>query len=237
MKTLIIDADTDIRDTLKVTLSLQWPEATIIEAEDGATGVEMAQRHLPDIILLDVMLPDMDGFEVCERLRGTVQAPILMLTVMEREVDKVRGLEAGADDYLVKPFSYLELVARMRALLRRGSLSPSMQVDRVQEVGRLKLDNDTRTASSGEESVKLTNKESAILSILMQNAGRTVSHQTLMASVWGMELVDETSYLKLYVHNLRQKLAQIGFQPSVIVSERSVGYRFSDEPESTGGSQ
>jgi two-component system KDP operon response regulator KdpE len=232
MNALLISGGKYIRDTLRATFALRLPDATVIEAEDGASGIAMARGHLPDIIILDVVTPDMDGFDVCARLHDTVHVPILMLTVMERDEDKVRGLEAGADDYLVRPFDHFELMARVRALLRRGRTWAERSVEGVLTAGQIELCVATRTVSMGCRSARLTNKESSILTILLRHLNRTVSHRVLMAGVWGPELVDETHYLKLYIHNLRRKLVDIGCQPNIITSQRAVGYRFTGPAES-----
>ena len=231
MKLLIIDDDAEIRDALRVTLALQWPDIVTLEAADGVSGISVAEHEVPDLIILDVMMPEMDGFEVCARLRRSMRVPILMLTVMDRTVDKVQGLEAGADDFLVKPFDHIELIARVKALLRRvgpGSFSGS---ERTIETRVVHLDRNTRLVTRGDESVKLTSKEEAILNLLMRNQGRTVPHRALLANVWGSDFVNEKTYLKLFIHNLRRKLTSVGCPPRTIVTERGLGYRFADNLE------
>ena len=231
MKLLIIDDDADIRDSLRVTLALQWPDALMLEAADGLSGIALAEREIPDLIILDVMMPEMDGFEVCARLRRSMRVPILMLTVMGRTVDKVQGLEAGADDFVVKPFDHIELIARVKALLRRAGLGSFSGSESTIETGLLRLDRNTRLVTRDERSVKLTSKEEAILNLLIRNRGRTVQHRALLANVWGSDFVNEKSYLKLFIHNLRRKLASVGCPPKTIATERGLGYRFTDGME------
>ncbi|MDP6513295.1 MAG: response regulator transcription factor [SAR202 cluster bacterium] len=227
MKLLIIDDDDDIRDSLRVTLRFQWPEATVLEAPNGESGIALAEKEVPDVIILDVMLPDIDGFEVCSRLRQVIVSPILMLSVASRTADKVDALERGADDYLVKPFNQIELMARIKALLRRAGPSQSPSSDNaVLQVDDIQLDRKTRIVSHGNAHAKLTTKEEALLNILMRNRGRTVPRRALLASVWGPDLATETNYLKLFIHTIRRKLETVDCPPGTISTDRGVGYRF-----------
>ncbi|MEK7247372.1 MAG: response regulator transcription factor, partial [Chloroflexota bacterium] len=178
-----------------------------------------------DFILLDINLPGIDGFTVCQEIRSFTDVPIVMLSARDSEVDKVRGLEMGADDYITKPFSHLELLARVRAVLRRYQAQiPS--VGEVFESGNLKIDYASRTVTVNGMQVRLTPTEYSLLFHLSRNAGRVLPHQTLLAKVWGREYTDEIDYLKVYIRRLRQKLEGDPETIGRIVSERGVGYKF-----------
>jgi two-component system KDP operon response regulator KdpE len=185
----------------------------------------MVEEERPDLLLLDIMLPDMDGFQVCEEVRRFSDIPIVMLTARGAEVDKVRGLELGADDYITKPFNHLELLARVRAVMRRyeGHLPA---VSEVFESGDLRIDYAGRVVTVKGVPIQLTPTEYSLLFHLTRNAGRVLTHHTLLAKVWGREYVDELDYLKVYIRRLRQKLAGDPETMGQIVSERGVGYKF-----------
>ena len=185
-------------------------------------------RDTPDLILLDVMMPDIDGFEVLETVREVSNVPVIMLTAKGEENDRVRGLELGADDYITKPFSPRELVGRVKAVLRRtegisGSMHELIQVD-----DRLKIDFDRREIWLEGKLVKLRPTEYRLLYHLVQNAGWVVSHDQLLQKVWGYEYRDEPHYVRLYINYLRQKLEKDPADPKYILTERGVGYRFVD---------
>ncbi|HAE59150.1 MAG TPA: DNA-binding response regulator, partial [Anaerolineae bacterium] len=182
----------------------------------------------PDLILLDVMMPDLNGFEVLEMIREISNVPVIMLTAKGEEDDRVRGLELGADDYVTKPFSPRELVSRVKAVLRRtesasGSMHGLIEVDE-----RLKIDFDRREIWLESKIVKLRPTEYRLLFHLVQNAGWVVSHDQLLAKVWGYEYRDEPHYVRLYINYLRQKLEKDPASPKYILTERGVGYRFLD---------
>jgi len=176
-------------------------------------------------VLLDINLPGMDGFEACQEIRRICDVPIVMVSARDNEVDKVRGLEMGADDYITKPFSHLELLARVRAVLRRYQ-STLPTVGEVFETGDLRIDFASRSVTVRGESVRLTPTEYSLLFHLTRNAGRVLPHHTLLAKVWGREYTDEIDYLKVYIRRLRQKLEGDPDTVGRIISERGVGYKF-----------
>jgi len=189
----------------------------------------MIQRdRLPDLILLDVMMPDLDGFETLRLIRDLSTVPVIMLTAKGEEEDRVRGLELGADDYITKPFSPRELVSRVGAVLRRTEMAGQPVHDVIQVDNRLKLDFDRREIWVDGQLVKLRPTEFRLLYHLVQNAGWVVPHEQLLAKVWGYEYRDETHYLRLYINYLRQKLEDDPSNPKYIITERGVGYRFVD---------
>jgi DNA-binding response OmpR family regulator len=211
-----------------IRLNLEHDGFQVSEADSGVTALEQLRDQLPDLILLDVMMPELNGFETLKLIREISNVPVIMLTAKGEEEDRVRGLELGADDYITKPFSPRELVSRARAVLRR-TLMPSTPLHELIEVdGRLKIDFDRREIWVEERLVKLRPTEYRLLYHLVQNAGWVVPHEQLLAKVWGYEYRDETHYLRLYVNYLRQKLERDPSNPEYIQTERGVGYRFVD---------
>jgi two-component system KDP operon response regulator KdpE len=225
MKILIIDDEPDVVEVVNLCFTLRWPEADVTSAGTAEEGLKLVEQDRPDFILLDINLPGMDGFTFCQEIRGFSDVPIVMLSARDAEVDKVRGLEMGADDYITKPFSHLELLARVRAVVRRyQNQMPS--VGEVFESGGLKIDYASRTVTVNGDTVRLTPTEYSLLFHLSRNAGRVLPHQTLLAKVWGREYTDEIDYLKVYIRRLRQKLEGDPEAIGQIVSERGVGYKF-----------
>lgn len=226
MKVLIIDDEPDIREILSIAFNLRWPEATVLMAGSGSQGLDTAVAEKPDIVILDVTLPDGDGFDVCKKIRSRTDAPVIFLTARDSEVDKVKGLEAGADDYILKPFNHLELLARVRAILRRNRSNSPGGPESQYAKGKLKIDFGARTVSINGEEVDLPPLEYSLLYHLVKNADRVIPHKTLLAKVWGREYVDQVDYLKVHVQRLRSKLEDDPQHPQLIVTERGVGYRF-----------
>jgi DNA-binding response OmpR family regulator len=211
-----------------IRLNLEHDGFEVSEAASGTEALEALRDTLPDLILLDVMMPDLDGFETLELIREISNVPVIMLTAKGEEDDRVRGLELGADDYITKPFSPRELVSRVRAVLRRTEM-PGEPVHELIEVDdRLKIDFDRREVWVEDKLVKLRPTEYRLLYHLVQNAGWVVPHDQLLAKVWGYEYRDETHYLRLYINYLRQKLEKDASNPEYILTERGVGYRFID---------
>jgi DNA-binding response OmpR family regulator len=211
-----------------IRLNLEHDGFEVSEAASGTEALEALRDTLPDLILLDVMMPDLDGFETLELIREISNVPVIMLTAKGEEDDRVRGLELGADDYITKPFSPRELVSRVRAVLRRTEM-PGEPVHELIEVDdRLKIDFDRREVWVEGKLVKLRPTEYRLLYHLVQNAGWVVPHDQLLAKVWGYEYRDETHYLRLYINYLRQKLEKDPSNPEYILTERGVGYRFID---------
>ena len=225
MKVLVVDDEPDVIEVVNLCFGLRWPEAQVIAAPNAEEALKLVEEHSPDLILLDIMLPDMDGFHLCREIRAFSDIPIMMLTARDSEVDKVRGLEMGADDYITKPFSHLELLARIRAVLRRYQ-SQLPAVGEMFESGDLRIDYSSRQVTVRGQTVRLTPTEYSLLFHLTRNAGRVLPHHTLLAKVWGREYVDEIDYLKVYIRRLRQKLEGDPETIGRIVSERGVGYKF-----------
>lgn len=225
MKVLVVDDEPDVREVVNLCFGLRWPEADVVSAPDGDEALRLIESEKPELVLLDVVLPGMDGFQVCQEIRRFSDVPIVMLSARDAEVDKVRGLEMGADDYITKPFSHLELLARVRAVLRRYQ-NQLPAVGEVFESGDLQIDFASRQVTVRGKIVRLTPTEYSLLFHLTRNAGRVLPHHTLLAKVWGREYTDEIDYLKVYIRRLRQKLE--GDEDSIgrIVSERGVGYKF-----------
>ena len=225
MKILIVDDDPDVVEVVSLCFSLRWPDAHVISSSTGEDALAHVEKDKPDLVLLDIVLPDMDGFQVCQEIREFSDVPVVMLSARDTEVDKVRGLEMGADDYITKPFSHLELLARVRAVMRRYE-SQLPAVGETFESGGLRIDYASRTVTVEGKVVRLTPTEDSLLYHLSRNAGRVMLHQTLLAKVWGREYTDEVDYLKVYVRRLRQKLEGDPETIGEIVSERGVGYKF-----------
>jgi DNA-binding response OmpR family regulator len=225
MKILVVDDEPDVVEVVNLCFSLRWPEADVTAVPCGEDALKLFEQDRPDFVLLDINLPGIDGFAVCQEIRSTADVPIVMLSARDSEVDKVRGLEMGADDYITKPFSHLELLARVRAVVRRyHNQMPS--VGETFESGNLRIDYASRTVTVNGSQVRLTPTEYSLLFHLSRNAGRVLPHQTLLAKVWGREYTDEIDYLKVYIRRLRQKLEGDPETIGRIVSERGVGYKF-----------
>ncbi len=226
MKFLIVDDDKAIVEAVTIGLQFQWQDAEVHSAADGEQGVRMFAELSPDVTLLDVNMPRMSGFEVLQRIRETSDAPVLMLTARGDEMSKVRGLELGADDYLVKPFSHLELFARIKAVLRRTDLPAPVSAAPSFVSGDVAVNFDSREVTVKGQPVKLTPTEYKLLYQLVRNAGRVLPFDTLLSKVWGDEYRGDMDYLKTYVSRLRKKLGDDSENPRYIMTVRSVGYRF-----------
>jgi DNA-binding response OmpR family regulator len=223
----ILVVDDEERMVRFIRMNLEHDGYQVDEAFNGKQAIDRL-RDTPDLILLDVMMPDIDGFGVLETVRQVSSVPVIMLTAKGEEDDRVRGLELGADDYITKPFSPRELVSRVKAVLRRtegttGSMHGLIEVD-----DRLKIDFDRREIWLEGKLVKLRPTEYRLLYHLVQNAGWVVSHDQLLQKVWGYEYRDEPHYVRLYINYLRQKLEKDPADPTYILTERGVGYRFVD---------
>jgi two-component system, OmpR family, response regulator RegX3 len=196
-------------------------------------SLALAKRVRPDLVLLDVMLPDGSGFDVCRELRRTSQVPIIMLTARGEEADRIVGLELGADDYVVKPFSAREVVARIRAVLRRADSAPGAAVSGPIEIGEVRLDPDRREVTKGGETVDLSRKEFELLQLLMQNAGSVVKRERLIDEVWDVNWFGSTKTLDVHISGLRKKLGDDSSEPRYVHTVRGVGFRFAS-PEEAG---
>ena len=227
MKLLVVDDDRNIVEAVTLGFQLQWQECEVITAYDGEKGLDLFFEEQPDVVILDVALPEMNGFEVLRRIRQVSDVPVLMLTAKGDEMDKVKGLELGADDYITKPFSHLELFARIKAVLRRAELPPPISAAPSFSVGELAINFESRTVTLRGRPIKLTPTEYNLLYHLVRNAGRVLAHETLLAKVWGDEYRNDVDYLKVYVSRLRNKLEDNPDRPRYILTERGLGYRFS----------
>lgn len=224
-KILVIDDEETTVQLIAMLLDRRGFE--VIKAYRAEEGLRKAYRYQPDLVLLDIMMPDMDGWEVCKRLREMSDVPIIFLTARSEVRDVVRGLEMGADDYVVKPYDNDELVARVKAHLRR-SPRPNMSEELVFDGGNFRINFMNREVYVRNELKHLTPKEFNLLGVLVRNAGRVVTRTDLVTQAWGEEYSDAIDSLKLYIHYLRQKLEAKPNQPDYILTSRGVGYRFAN---------
>ncbi len=231
-KVLLVDDEE--RMVRFIRLNLEHDGFIVSEAFNGKQALQRLRDETPDLILLDVMMPDMDGFEVLEMIREISSVPVIMLTAKGEENDRVRGLELGADDYVTKPFSPRELTSRIKAVLRRAEGPGSGMHGLIEVDERLKIDFDRREIWLEGKLVKLRPTEYRLLYHLVQNAGWVVSHDQILAKVWGYEYRDEPHYVRLYINYLRQKLEKDPADPKYILTERGVGYRFVDFRQEKG---
>lgn len=226
MKILVVDDAAEVIEAVTVSFGLQWRETEVIGADNGETALDLIEQEKPDIVLLDIAMPGMDGFAVLRELRTFSDVPVIMLTARDDVLDKVKGLELGADDYVTKPFDHLELLARVKALLRRLDMPQPVSRAPSFRSGNLTMDFATHEVRLDGERVPLTATEYKLLYHLVRNAGRVLPHETLLAKVWGREYIDEIDYLRVYIRRLRRKLEQDPEHPRHILTERGLGYRF-----------
>ena len=222
IRLLVIDDEAAIRRFLRV--SLESGGYKIFEAENAATGMQLAKEQRPEVIILDLGLPDQHGLEVLKQLRQWSSASVIVLTASDSEKDKVELLEAGADDYLTKPFSMAELKARLKVALRHSQQTPQGPIFRS---GPLEVDLNGRSVKQNKKAVKLTSTEYDLLRLLVKNAGKVVTQRQLLREIWGPNSVEHTHYLRVYVGQLRQKLELDPSTPQLILTEPGVGYRLS----------
>jgi two-component system KDP operon response regulator KdpE len=223
---LVVDDEPRMRRFMRMNLDLEGYR--VIEASNGMEAIDRVRDDLPDLVLLDVMMPEMDGFEALRLIRETSSVPIIMLTVKSDEEDRVHGLELGADDYVTKPFSPRELASRIKAVLRRTEMPVPADRSVIKVDDRLQIDFNRRQVIVEGKEIKLRPTEYRLLYHLVNNAGWTLPHETLLAKVWGHEYRDETHYLRLYITYLRQKIEEDPTHPKYILTERGLGYRFVD---------
>ena len=224
----ILVVDDEERIARFIRLNLEHDGFRVTEAHRGQQALDVLRDEMPDVVILDIMLPDLDGFEVLKMIREISVVPVIMLTAKGEEDDRVRGLELGADDYVTKPFSPRELVSRVRAVLRRSEQAGVGSHDLIEVDHRLKIDFGRREVWVEGELVKLRPTEYRLLYHLVQNAGWVLTYDQLLSRVWGYEYRDEPHYVRLYVNYLRQKLEEDPSNPKYILTERGVGYRFVD---------
>ena len=221
---LVVDDEKGLVKLIR--LNLEHDGFEVFEANNGAQAMDRLRVVLPDLVLLDVMMPDLDGFQVLRMIREVGSTPVIMLTAKGEENDKVRGLELGADDYVTKPFSPRELTSRIRAVLRRGSFSDQTETGKIDVDGRLQIDFDRHEVWVDGELVQLRPTEYRLLYHLVKNAGWVLTHDQILSKVWGYEYEDEPHYVRLYINYLRKKIEKDPANPRYILTERGVGYRF-----------
>lgn len=225
---LIVDDEARMRRFMQMNLDLEGYR--VIEASNGLEAIDRVREDLPDLVLLDVMMPEMDGFEALHIIRETSTVPVIMLTVRDDEEDKVKGLELGADDYVTKPFSHRELASRIKAVLRRTEMDASIPGGKslIKVDDYLQIDFNRRQVFVDGKPIKLRPTEYRLLYHLIQNAGYTLTHEIILSKVWGYEYQDESQYVRLYITYLRQKIEPDPSNPRYILTERGIGYRFVD---------
>jgi len=221
---LIVDDEAKIRSALRQ--ALEREVGSIFEASNGRDAVAIAEQKRPAVVIIDLGLPDMEGIEVCRTIRAWSSVPILVLSARTDEHEKASLLEAGADDYITKPFSTVELRARVHAAVRRSQMAPVPGTDAPIFIGDLVIDTARRTVTSAGSDVHLTPTEWGLLRVLVANAGKPVTHEKLFRAVWGQAEGDAQLYLRVYVAHLRRKLEGDSYRPRLILTEPGVGYRF-----------
>jgi two-component system KDP operon response regulator KdpE len=226
MKVVVIDDSPEIIEVVALCFQLRWSGATVLSANDGAKGLELIEAENPDVVILDVGLPDMDGFQVLREIRRFSQVPIIMLTVKGEDTDVAKGLEMGADDYVTKPFSHIELLARVQAVLRRARATAVTTEERPFSSGKLSVDFAANEVRVDGKPVRLTSTESKLLYYLVRNEGRLLSHENLLTKVWGQSYIDARDLLRVHIQHLRRKLGDNAESPSIIVTEHGMGYKF-----------
>ena len=220
---LVVEDEQSFSDALSFMLRKEGFDVGV--AADGQLAVDMFEQTGADLVLLDIMLPGMSGTEVCRRIRSTSQVPIIMVTAKDSEIDKVVGLELGADDYVTKPFSSRELVARIRAVLRRRVPEVANGVDSTLRSGNIEMDVDRHVVTVGGQGVRMPLKEFELLEVLMRNAGRVLTRGQLIDRVWGSDYVGDTKTLDVHVKRLRSKIEPNPAEPAVLVTVRGLGYK------------
>jgi len=218
---LIVDDESQIRKLLEINLENQ--DYKVLMASTGEEGIHMAASHQPDLILLDLGLPDLNGHEVLKQLKTWYMKPIIILSVQNSESDIIKALDNGAEDYLCKPFRTGELLARIRNAMRHAEVNNH---DNKIQTGLLSIDLNTRTVSVDQEIIKLTSTEYQLLTLLASNQGKVLTHQFILKQIWGPSFVEETQYLRVYIGQLRKKIEINSNDPKHIVTESGVGYRF-----------
>jgi len=230
MKILIVEDAPLVVESVTLAFQIQWADVEIVSASEGGKAIDLVESERPDLILLDVGLPDIDGYRVLQAIREFSDIPIIMLTARDETMDKVKGLELGADDYITKPFDHLELLARIRTVLRRLDMpAPRSRIPSMRSAD-LEVDFQLQEARLKGQQLDLTPTEYKLLYHLVRNAGRILTHETLLSRVWGREYSNELDYLRVYIRRLRDKLKDDPAHPVYIRTERGTGYRFIAPP-------
>jgi len=229
-KILVVDDEPTYRDTLAFNLRRDGFE--VVTAADGIAAVDAFTRAAPDLILLDLMLPGLSGIEVCNRVRAQSNVPIIMVTAKDDEVDKIVGLEVGADDYLTKPYSYRELVARIRAVLRRSASSASDDdLNEVLAVGRISMDTEAHVVTVAGDPVQMPLREFELLELFMRNPGRVLTRVQILDRIWGVDYIGDTKTLDVHVKRIRSRIEQDPAHPQALQTVRGLGYKLVDSDE------
>ncbi|MFC2020626.1 response regulator transcription factor [Chloroflexota bacterium] len=221
MKILMIEDETEITEVISIAFQMRWPDVKLISTELGEKGLELVETEHPDAVILDLGLPDISGFDILKQIRMFSKVPVLVLTARGEETDIVKGLEWGADDYMTKPFRQLELMSRVKALIRRAS---SLTAEPTLVYGRLRLDSSIGQLTDGERNISLTRTESTILQYLMNNIGRLVTYSSLAEEVWGQDYPDASDSLRVYIRRLRMKVEVDPGNPKIILNKPGIGY-------------
>ncbi len=223
---LVVDDEPHVVEFIAMNLELEG--FRVVRAANGYEALEKAAKEMPDLVVLDIMMPDIDGFETLEKLRDISAIPVIFLSAKGEEVDRIRGLDLGADDYITKPFGPRELVSRIRAVLRRTEPATAAAGSEIAVDDELRINFDQRKVIVRGKEVRLRPTEYRLLYQLVTNAGKLLTHEMLLSRVWGTEYRDEDQYVRLYVTYLRQKIEKDPKNPRYILSERGLGYRFKE---------
>ena len=227
MKALVIEDKEEVLEEISVCLKLSWSQVYIIVTAEGGKGIDLVEAESPDIVILDLELTDMDGFKVLREIRSFSDVPIVVLTATEVEMDKVKSLEMGADNYITRPFSPVDLMARVKAVLRRATM-PELRVNYSSTFtsGNLRINFATHDVFVSGERVKLTPTEYNLLCNLARNAGKVLSHRFLLERTWGPDYTDDITHLKVWIYRLRSKLKDRQNHQPMLITQRGVGYKF-----------
>jgi DNA-binding response OmpR family regulator len=224
MKLAIIEDDKSIINAIGVAFEFRWPDVEVVTAETGKEGVALVKKESPDVVLLDINLPDISGFEVLKGIRGFSSVPVIILTVRDDDTDVLRGLETGADDYIIKPFNYLTLLARVKAVLRRSEKIPLKSSQNIAMSPHLNIDFVNQKIRVDNQLVKLTPLEYQLLVLLVKNKDMVVPYQQIMEEIWGKTMWHDTENLRIYIRRLRKKLNDV--PPHMILNKHGSGYIF-----------
>jgi len=224
MKVAVIEDEKSIIDAINVAFEFRWPEVNIVTSSTGRKGVNLVKQEHPDVVILDINLPDINGFQVLKSIREFSSVPVIILTVRSDDADILRGLEAGADDYIIKPFNYLTLLARVKAVLRRVENAPIKTSNDIKVSSRLKIDFLNQRVAVDDQPVKLTPKEYQLLILLVKNKDEEVHYQYIAEEIWGKSFKGDTENIRIYVRRLRKKLHDVPAR--MILNKRGSGYIF-----------
>ena len=227
VKILVIDDEVDMTRAIRLTINVQEPDWEVFEANSGESGLALLDEVKPDLVLLDLRMPKMSGFDVLKQLRLYNNLPVIVLTVESDELIEVKALECGADDFITKPFGNLELIAHIRSILRRARGFSIIKQENL-EIGKLKINFNSHSVTKGNELVTLTSTEFAFLELLVRNKGQVIPFEVLLGKIWGQYAVENRDYLKVYIRKLRVKLEEDPSHPEYLLTVNGLGYKFED---------